>query len=45
MKWFNGIVVSYCPLSRTHEVEYDGDCLSYSFELNVDIFNDDLKIQ
>ena len=45
VKWYNGIVVKYCPQSRTYEVEYEGDNTSYSFDLIVDILNDDLIIE
>ena len=38
------IVVNYCPSSKTHEVEYEGDDTIYSFDLIVDILNDDLII-
>ena len=44
VKWYDGIVVNYCPSSKTHEVEYEGDDARYSFDLIVDILNDDLII-
>ena len=44
VKWYNGIVVNYCPSSKTHEVQYESDDARYSFDLIVDILNDDLII-
>lgn len=40
-KWFGGMVVSYDPITRSHEIKYDEEEDLCSFDLSIDIVNGD----
>lgn len=43
-QWFNGRVISFNPVSKTHEIEYEGEEEHCTFDLGVDLLSGDLKV-
>ena len=45
MRWYIGIVVYYCSVSKTHEIMYeDDDNERYNCDLIIDLINGDLTV-